>query len=135
MGRQVKIILPLLALAVSLASCTSSENKAVALQAISDFHRRYNNFAFSDIYEDAHPSLKSIISKEDFVSGIGAIRNGEGAVLDVQEVGDAYNYSSEGNMVKILVNVRFEKRKAREEFIYHVSTEKAYLSSYRFIPQ
>jgi hypothetical protein len=134
MNKQINCVFVLLTVIAVLSSCATSENKAVGIRAIADFHDLYNKSAFSDIYESAHPNLKSMVPKENFVNSIAAMRQGQGAVLNFTEKAVGYELSSEGDLVKILIDVTFEKGKSQEEFIFQVTDGKAILWSYRFIP-
>ena len=129
----MKFVVGLLFLAVSLASCSPSNDKAVAARSVEEFHRRFNNSAFSEIYDNAEPSLSTLMPKEAFLAGMKAMREGQGAVLESKEIGVAYNYSSEGNMVKVLHEVTYEKGKAKEEFIWTIGNGQGRLRSFRFI--
>jgi hypothetical protein len=124
-----------IALAATLSSCSPSEDKAVAAQAVEEFHQRYNNRLFSDIHENAEPGLKNLRPREDFLASIKAMREGQGAVLEAKELDSAYKYSFEGNMVKLLYEVTYEKGKAKEEFIWTISNGKGKLRRFRFIPR
>jgi hypothetical protein len=120
---------------LALVSCSPSDDKAVATRSVEEFHRRFNNSAFSEIYDNAEPGLRTLMPKEAFLASMKAMREGQGAVLESEEIGIAYNHSSEGNMVKVLHEVTYEKGKAKEEFIWTVENGRGRLRSFRFIPQ
>jgi len=130
---RLSIVVSLLMLASVLSSCAASKDEAVAMQAIEEFHVRFNNLAFSSIYEEAHQNIRVMIPKEAFLESMKAMREGQGAVIKTQKLGVEYSYSTEGKIIKILVQVAFEKGNAKEEFMYYISENKAYLTSYRFI--
>ncbi len=130
----MKFIAGLLLLAASLLSCSPSNDKSVAARSVQEFHQRFNNSAFSEIYGNAEPGLRALMPKESFLASMKAMREGQGAVIESKEIGIAYNYSSEGNMVKVQHEVTYEKGKAKEEFTWLIENGRARLRAYRFIP-
>jgi hypothetical protein len=131
-ARQViKAIFPLLT--ALFLSCVPEREKAVTLQGIQQFHNRYNNSQFSEIYDSAQQNTRDKISKSDFVEDMKAMRQGQGAVLKSEEISSEYRYSDGVAMIKTVVLVSFEKGTAREEFIFYHSNGDAHLASYRFL--
>jgi hypothetical protein len=129
------LVRALLVLAAVFTACVPSTSKTAALKGIEEFHNRFNRNEFAEIYEESDQKAKDKITKNDFLEDMKAMREGQGAVLDSQEIATEYNYMNGVSMVKILVQVSYEKGNAKEEFIYYIKGESAQLASYRFLGQ
>jgi hypothetical protein len=114
-------------------ACSASKDKAIAVAATNEFHTRFNNSQFGDIYDAAEPTVRQVQTKRDFFASMEAMRAGQGSVVQSKEVGVDYNYSTDGTMVKLLCEVTYEKGVAREEFIWTIVNDKGILHSYRFL--
>jgi hypothetical protein len=123
----------LLATCAVIAACSASKDKAIAIAATSEFHTRFNNSQFVDLYDAAESAVRDVQTKRDFLASMEAMRAGQGAVVQSKEVGVDYNYSTDGTMVKLLCEVTYEKGVAREEFIWTIANGKGILHSYRFL--
>jgi hypothetical protein len=115
---------------VSPSACSPSKDKAVAAAATEEFHKLFNNSAFGEIYDHAEPGRGE---KRDFLASMEAMRSGQGAVLQAKELAVDYNYSTDGNMIKLLYEVTYEKGIAKEEFIWTIAAGKGTLHGYRFL--
>jgi hypothetical protein len=122
-----------LLLTITLTSCVPEKDKKVALDGIGLFHNQFNKSEFSEIYEGANQALKEKISKDRLVEDMNALRRGQGAVLKSQEMALDYNYMDGNVMVKIIVQVTFERGTGKEEFIFSVTDGRAQLVSYHFL--
>jgi hypothetical protein len=111
--------------------CSPSKDKAAAVSATEEFHRLFNSSAFGEIYDHAEPGMRG--DKRSFLASMEAMRAGQGAVLQAKELAVDYNYSTDGNMIKLLYEVRYEKGTAKEEFIWTIADGKGILHSYRFV--
>jgi hypothetical protein len=130
--RQRDVVIVIM-LTVASASCVASRHEAISLRAIQRFHEQFNNSQFAEIYDGADEKTKEKISKGDFVEDMKAMRRGQGAVLQSEEMAIDYNYVEGISLVKIAVRVSFEKGVAREKFIYYMRDNRAQLASYRFL--
>lgn len=126
-------IFGLIALSVTFSSCVPASYKAGATEGIAQFHRRYNSNQFGEIYDNSEPSAKEKISRADFIQDMEAMRRGQGAVISSSELQTDYNHEGGIWMVKVLVEVVFEKGNAKEEFIFYFSGDNSQLASYRFL--
>jgi hypothetical protein len=129
-----KLNIPILIVSICFcAACSPSRDKAVAEVATEEFHNRFNNSAFGDIYDRAEPDVKEMQARNDFLGSMEAMRKGQGAVVQAKELAVDYNYSTDGNMIKLLYEVTYEKGIAKEEFIWIIADGKGILHSYRFL--
>jgi hypothetical protein len=126
-----KSISLMLVLFLGGGACSPSKDKAVAALATEDFHRLFNSSAFGEIYDHAEPGMRR--DKRSFLASMEAMRDGQGAVLQAKELAVDYNYSTDGNMIKLLYEVTYEKGTAKEEFIWTIADGKGMLHSYRFL--
>src|SRR5437879_11769031 len=85
------LVLVLIA-ALSHIGCVPSRQKSRTLEAIETFHQRFNHSQFSEIYDETDERTKQTVSKADFVEGMTAMRQGQGAVLQSEEINSDYNY-------------------------------------------
>ena len=115
-----------------LSGCAPDADRSQADRGVAEFHERFNRSAFGEIYDTADQSLRTTIPKDDFVSGLQAIRNGHGAAKTARQIAIDYNYSSDGRMVKILISTSFEKGDAEEQFIFMIDDHGPHLRSYVF---
>jgi hypothetical protein len=114
-------------------ACSPAKDKTIATAATEEFHKRFNSSAFGDIYDQAEAGVRSIQSREDFLASMQAMRQGQGAVIGAKELAVDYNYSTDGNMIKLLYEVNYEKGIAKEEFIWTIANGRGILHSYRFL--
>ena len=126
-------LIALVLVAFTLCGCSASKDKAIAISSTDEFHKRFNDSHFADIYDSAEPAVRDVQTKRDFLASMEAMRAGQGAVLQSKELGVDYNYSTDGTMVKLLCEVTYEKGVAREEFIWTIAKGKGILHSYRFL--
>jgi hypothetical protein len=120
-------------LCVTSTACVPSSDKAIALKAIEQYHQRYNQFRFHEIYQESTAGMKTNMPEERFLESIKAMRQGQGSVVKATELTTDYFSSPDEVEVKILMRVDFEKGSANEEFVYTISQDKATLSGYRFL--
>lgn len=120
-------------LALLTISCISQKDQTVALTAIEQYHARFNDSKFDEIYDDSTTEHKNAISKERFLESIRAMRQGQGRVLSSEQLAVDYRSSPDAVHIKLLMLVTFEKGEANEEFIYRISDGKALLERYKFI--
>ena len=118
---------------ILLTGCVPSQHKASALRGIEQFHSRFNDFRFAEVYDGADSKVKAAMSRDEFVESMKAMREGQGRVLSTEEIGMDYDSSSDVVRIKILMLVTFEKGQAREEFVYQISEGEAVLAGYRFL--
>ena len=130
--RPLILIVVFIVTAISLC-CAPSAEKNTALDGIKEFHAHFNRHEFSKIYKLAHPDARGKISENDFVEDMKRMRLGQGTATGFEEIATDYHYQNGTSMVKILVLTSYEKGKAHEEFIYHLSGGRAQLASYRFL--
>ncbi|HEV7684387.1 MAG TPA: hypothetical protein VGO68_19905 [Pyrinomonadaceae bacterium] len=116
-----------------LANCSTSANKAKALEEIQRFHQNFNNNDFSSMYDVLDEEGRMGTSLERFTAEMSAMRKGQGAVLKSEEVATEYLYDNGKPKTRLLVSVTYEKGTAREEFVFSHSTGKTSLSGYRFL--
>ena len=127
-------LIVILSLSASIVSvnCVPRSEKGKAEKAVSEFHERFNKAAFSEIYDSADQSLKNEFTREEFVNGLKAIREGHGAVQKTELIAIDYNYSSGVRLIKLLHRTNFEKAPADQQFIFVIDDTGPHLKSYIF---
>jgi len=114
-------------------ACSPSKDKGLATAATEEFHERFNRSAFGEIYDHAESDVKERQARADFLGSMDAMRRGQGAVIQAKEIAVDYNYSTDGNMIKLLYEVTYEKGIAKEEFIWTIANGSGSLHSYRVL--
>ncbi len=74
-------LLTLIVVVLALGGCSAEKDKTVAIAATDEFHKRFNNSNFADIYDSAEPAVRNVQTKRDFLASMEAMRAGQGAVL------------------------------------------------------
>jgi hypothetical protein len=118
---------------VLLQACAPQASKTAALRSVEQFHSRFNDSRFSEIYDESDSDVKTTMSRKEFMDSMAAMREGQGRAIKAEEVATASDSSSDANSIKVLMQVTFEKGKAREEFLYHMADGKAVLAGYHFL--
>jgi hypothetical protein len=131
MSKRVRIAVFLIALL--FANCAAANDNASALEGIEQFHNRFNKQEFSEIYNESDSAVKTAMSKEEFIESMKAMREGQGRVIKTEVLATGYDSSPDARSVKILMLVTFEKGQAKEEFLYHITGDKAFLAGYHFL--
>lgn len=118
----------LAACAVSTA-CSATKDKSLAVAATKEFHTRFNNSNFGDIYDGTEPAGRQV-AKEDFITKLESMHDAVGAVLQSKELRVDYDHSTDGTVVRLLCEVTYEKGVGREEFVWVIANGKAVLRSF-----
>jgi len=127
--KSVNVRILLAACALS-AACSGSKDKSIAIAATDEFHTRFNNSRFGDIYDSMEPCV-SCNPKEDIIVKMESMHDAVGGVLQSKEVRVDYHHSIDGTVVKLCCEVTYKKAVGREEFVWVIANGKAVLRSFR----
>jgi hypothetical protein len=120
----------LLAACVVSSACFGSKDKSIAFAATKQFHARFNNADFGDIYDGTEPGVR-LVTKADFITKLESMHDAVGAVLQSKEVSLDDNHATDGTVVKLCCEVTYEKAVGREEFVWIITNGKAVLRSFQ----
>jgi hypothetical protein len=112
------------------SACSAANDKSIAFAATKQFHARFNNTDFGDIYDGTEPGVR-LVTREDFIIKLESMRNGVGAVLQSEEVSLDDHNSTDVAVVKVCCEVKYEKAAGREEFVWIIANGKAVLRSFK----
>jgi len=119
-----------LAACVVSSACSASKDKSIAFAATKQFHARFNDTDFGDIYDGTEPGVR-LVTKADFITKLESMRNAVGAVLESKEVSLEHTHTTDGAVVKLCCEVTYEKTVGREEFVWLIANGKAVLLGFR----
>src|SRR6266480_6938267 len=94
--KSVNVRILLAACALS-AACSGSKDKSIAIAATDEFHTRFNNSRFGDIYDSMEPCV-SCNPKEDIIVKMESMHDAVGGVLQSKEVRVDYHHSIDGTV-------------------------------------
>ena len=128
---RARLGLILVALLLALGSaCSLTKGKGIAEAAVVKFHDRFNAGQYHEIYEQADQALKKSASEDDFITLLEAVRRKLGTVKQAHSSGWGINTTLAGTMATLSYDVDFSEGKGNEQFVFHVSGDKAALYHY-----
>ena len=128
---QARLNLVLVALLLALVSaCSLTKGKGIAEAAVVKFHDQFNAEQFHEIYEQTDDGFKKSVSEDDFVALLGAVHRKLGTVKQAHSAGWGVNATPTGTMATLTYDVDFSEGKGGEQFVFHISGDKAALYHY-----
>ena len=122
-------------LAVVLPLCATSckgffKGMELAKQEIAEFHKRYNDGKFSEIYELSHSGLKQITGEEEFMQFIQVVHGKLGKVTDTSMQSFNINTTNGRTTIEMVQNTTFENGKGTEQFVFIKEGEQVKIYGY-----
>ena len=128
---RARISLVLVALLLTAASaCSLARGKGIAEAAVVKFHNQFNAGQYHEIYEQADQALKKSASEDEFVALLEAVHRKLGTVKEAHSVGWGVNATPTGTMATLSYDIDFSEGKGNEQFVFHISGDKAALYHY-----
>lgn len=129
MKRRLLLALPLAAL--PLASCKDmTRGIRLADAAADDFHQRFNERKFKEIYAAAHADLKAATTEAEFVKLLEAVHRKLGKHTGNSSSGWRINSHNLKTTVALTQDAVFEQGKGTEVFTFVISGESCVLQDY-----
>ncbi|QIF04933.1 hypothetical protein [Roseimicrobium sp. ORNL1] len=126
-----RTLLSSLACLLLIPSCKDmTQGKGLADTAIVDFHKKFNEQKFKDIYAGSHADLKAAAKEEEFLNLLDAVHRKLGKQVKSTDATWRVNSFNFKTNVMVAQNTEFERGKGTETFTYRVSDGKAILVSY-----
>lgn len=128
-----RMALPILAcIAACVCSCGSpTKDAALAKQAVDDFHSQLDSEQYASLYTAADPKLHDLTTKTDFVNLLSAVHRKLGTVRQANlRTWNAGWYTGQGTTVTLTYNTTFSSGSGTEEFVWHISDNRARLYGY-----
>jgi hypothetical protein len=117
-------------LLITSTSCSLTKGKGIAEAAVAQFHDQYNSGQFRQIYGQTDEGFKKSASEADFVSLLEALHRKLGTVKQSNQNGWGVNATPMGTMATLTYEVEFSEGKGTEQFVFHISGDKAMLYNY-----
>jgi hypothetical protein len=113
-----------------IPSCTPTENKKAAEEAVVDFHQKLNSARFREIYDSSDTEFKKAISEPDAVAYFNAVNGKLGLAKNSELKSWRVNFSANRRLVALEYQTEFAQGQASEEFIWNVDGDRAKLFRY-----
>ena len=123
------IILAVLSL-IPFSGCSLTKGKGIAEAAVARFHDQYNNGRFHEIYIETDDGFKKVTSESEFTTLLDALRRKLGSVTTATQAGWGVNATPMGTVATLHFDVDFSEGKGTEQFVFHISGNKAMLYNY-----
>ena len=113
-----------------VASCSFGADQRAATQAISQFHDLYNAENYSAIYAGADNAFRQAMSEKDLDIFLAAVHRKLGQYQSSVSAGWRMSETFSGIQAALAFRSEFVEGEATEQFLYKVSSGKAYLIRY-----
>jgi hypothetical protein len=127
--RPIQLLTLALCLA-TLSSCSVTKAKGIAERAVVQFHDQLNAGRYHDIYVQTDEGFRRAASEADIVALFEAIHRKLGTVKNSTRMAWNVNATTSGTMVSLGYDVEFSEGKGSEQFVFHVTGDKALLFNY-----
>ena len=111
-------------------SCSFTKGKERGEQAVVHFHNQFNAGQYHEIYAQSDEGFRKAASEADTLALFEAVRRKLGTVKNSTQTRWQMNSTPGGTMVSFVYDVEFSEGKGREEFVFHMSGDKALLYNY-----
>jgi hypothetical protein len=112
------------------SACSLTKGKGIAEAAVVKFHDQFNAGQYHEIYEQADDAFKKSASADEFVALLEAVRRKLGTVKQAHSSGWGVNATPTGTMATLSYDIDFSEGKGNEQFVFHISGDKAALYHY-----
>ncbi|MCI0356806.1 MAG: DUF4019 domain-containing protein [Acidobacteria bacterium] len=116
--------------ATGLFSCSASQHKQAAEQAVQGFHEQLDGQRFVEIYRAAHEDFRKSSSEAEMTEFFAAIHRKLGTVQSSTQEGWRVNVTTGGTQVLLTYKTRFTNGPATESFTWIVRDGRAVLLGY-----
>lgn len=120
-------------LCVLLSACGSARaDLEVAKQAVEQFHLKLDSEQYAGIYAASHEGMRSTISETDFTTYLEKVHEKLGTVKSssMLRAGVAW-HSSQRATITLIYETTFTSGNAKEQFIWQIDNNRAFL--YRYV--
>lgn len=94
------------------------------------FHRQLNDEKYQQIFSDSDKEFQSSIGEAKAIEYFSAVRRKLGKVKRTELKGWDFNNENNQTLIAVFYETEFEMDKAREEFIWRIDGDKAFLFRY-----
>ena len=111
-------------------SCSLTKGKETSERAVVKFHNQLNARQFHEIYVEADEGFRKGTTEPDAIAYFDAVRRKLGEVKNSKSMGWRVNATPMGTMVNLGYQIEFSEGKGTEDFMFHVTGDRALLFSY-----
>ena len=115
---------------VTVSSCSLTKGKEIGEHAVVQFHNQFNAGQYREIYAQSDEGFRKATSEADTVALFDAVRRKLGSVKNSNQTGWHVNATPTGTLVSLTYDVEFSEGKGTEQFVFHLSGDKALLFNY-----
>jgi len=114
-----------------LSACRSTKNINVAKQAVEQFHSQLDSERYNALYAAADDKFHNVMTEPDFTKLLSAVHRKLGTVQRsiLRNTGVAWN-AGQGATVTLAYDTTFAAGSGTEQFIWHISDNRATLYGY-----
>ena len=117
-------------LLVTVISCSLTKGKKIGEDAVVQFHNQFNAGQYHEIYAQSDEGFRKATSEADTLALFDAVRRKLGTVKNSSQTGWHVNATPGGTVLTLVYDVEFSEGKGTEQFVFHVSGDKALLFNY-----
>ena len=128
--RRILLLTLIVGLLVAASSCSLAKGKEIGERAVTQFHNQINAAQYHEIYSQSDEGFRKASSEADTVALFEAVRRKLGSVKNSNQVGWHVNATPTGTIVSLTYEVEFSEGKGTEQFVFHVSGDRALLFNY-----
>lgn len=128
--RQIILLTFITVLLLAGSSCSLTKGREIAERAVVQFHNQLNAGQYHEIYTQSDEGFRKASSEEDTQALLEAVRRKLGTVKQANQSGWQVNATPTGTMVSLAYEVEFSEGKGTEDFVFHISGDKALLYNY-----
>ncbi|HEX8174570.1 MAG TPA: DUF4019 domain-containing protein [Pyrinomonadaceae bacterium] len=124
------LALTLIPMIFATGACSLIKGRQLSESAIERFHNQFNSGQYVDIYNQTDEGFRKGSNESEMTALLSAVRRKLGTVKNTKQVRWNLNSTTNGTMVVLAYETEFTEGKATEQFIYHVSGDRALLYRY-----
>ena len=130
MNKTNLIIIGVIFLFLTIACTSMMKGKELAEPAVEKFHAQYNDGKFTEIRDQADDEFKKMVTEEQLNELLGAVQRKLGKVKSATASGWRVNTTTSGTFANVSYDVEFTEGKGTEQFVFHITDDKALLYNY-----
>jgi hypothetical protein len=106
------------------------KGEKLAEPAVKAFHDQYNAGKYTEIYNQADDGFKKSVTEKQWIELAEKINQKLGTVKSAKSSRSSVNTTTAGTFATVTYDVEFSEGKGTEEFMFHITDDKALLYNY-----
>lgn len=124
------LIIGIIFLFLTISCSSMMKGQQLAESAVENFHSQFNAGKYSEIYYQADDEFKKSVTEKEWIELLEAVRRKLGTVTNATSSGSNVKTTNAGTVATVTYNVEFSEGKGTEQFVFHVTDDKALLYNY-----